>query len=777
MFRRLTTALALGAMLLTGGVIAPAASAATTSTITGTLEFPESSTSRYANVSLYDASTADIVRELRTNSAGSFEFVDVPLGDYKLKFDPSDRAMLDSWWRNSSDWANSETIHLTGDTPVVLSASIVRGASVSGRLRSDPIELGPGSGTTTVYIYPVGSSTYLTAHSVTAGGEYSLVGLPAGSYNVRAINSTEGVVDQWWDQVRDRVNARVVTVGESQQLTGIDITLQHEGSISGTVTLPADIDPTVPTLVATATSVNGNLPTRRGQVAVDGTFRITELEPGPYVVSIADTSSPAVIATQYYPAASSSATATEVTVPSGGEISVSMVLRKLLPSGSVSLSTNSPVVGREISATLSLGGVDLTGASFTYRWYADDEMLAAEPDSAFVVPLAAEGKRIRADVELVKAGYGPRTYSSARTYYRALRTGVPSIVGDLRVDSTLTAAAGSWTPGSNLTYAWYLDGEHVSADSTLRTYSWWVGLSVTLRVSGTLPGYSSASESTSEAVVAAGILTAATPKIVGNPRVGQMLTATGDAWAPSTTGLTYQWNRDGKAIMGATANAYMVDADDRNAHLTVSVTGRSYGYETKTVTSAEVGPVPWVFVPPTVSPFSDMTPSSPFYREVTWLASTGITGGYPDGTYRPAGSVTRGAMAAFLYRSMGRPAFTAPKVSPFSDMKPTSAFYKEVTWLESTGITGGYPDGTYRPAGSVTRGAMAAFLYRSEGRPAFTPPKVSPFTDMKPTSAFYKEVTWLQSTGITGGYPDGTYRPAGSVTRGAMAAFLYRMSH
>jgi S-layer homology domain len=48
-----------------------------------------------------------------------------------------------------------------------------------------------------------------------------------------------------------------------------------------------------------------------------------------------------------------------------------------------------------------------------------------------------------------------------------------------------------------------------------------------------------------------------------------------------------------------------------------------------------------------------------------------------------------------------------------------------VSWLASTGITNGYPDGEFKPTRAVTRGAMAAFLYRfnaARGVPLFQPP-------------------------------------------------------
>ena len=41
----------------------------------------------------------------------------------------------------------------------------------------------------------------------------------------------------------------------------------------------------------------------------------------------------------------------------------------------------------------------------------------------------------------------------------------------------------------------------------------------------------------------------------------------------------------------------------------------------------------------------------PGFDEVEWLAGEGITGGYPDGTFRPASVVSRGSMATFLHRA------------------------------------------------------------------------------------------------------------------------------
>ncbi|MHA7168516.1 RCC1 domain-containing protein [Arthrobacter bambusae] len=155
----------------------------------------------------------------------------------------------------------------------------------------------------------------------------------------------------------------------------------------------------------------------------------------------------------------------------------------------------------------------------------------------------------------------------------------------------------------------------------------------------------------------------------------------------------------------------------------------------------------------------------------------------PDGSriYGPLLPVARDAMAAFMYRLAGSPDYTAPAASPFTDVPPGTPFYKEITWLASQGISTGWtePDGskTYRPLNSVNRDAMAAFMYRFGGSPAYTPQAIS-FADVGADNHFYSQITWLASQGISTGWtgPDGTktYRPLGAVNRDAMAAFMYR---
>lgn len=177
---------------------------------------------------------------------------------------------------------------------------------------------------------------------------------------------------------------------------------------------------------------------------------------------------------------------------------------------------------------------------------------------------------------------------------------------------------------------------------------------------------------------------------------------------------------------------------------------------------------------PAKGPFWDVPASHKFVKPITWMKTTKLTTGNADGSYRPAAGLTREAMAAFLYRKAGKPSFSMPK-KRFTDVQPGHKFYREIMWMKAAGLSTGHADGTYRPSATLTREAMAAFLYRQAGKPKVTKPKPD-FWDVRKGHKFYREITWMRAAGITTGNADGTYRAKQPVTREAMAAFLYRQA-
>jgi hypothetical protein len=132
-------------------------------------------------------------------------------------------------------------------------------------------------------------------------------------------------------------------------------------------------------------------------------------------------------------------------------------------------------------------------------------------------------------------------------------------------------------------------------------------------------------------------------------------------------------------------------------------------------------------------------------------------------------------MSAFMYRLAGSPAGSYPNAG-FRDVPPGAPFDREISWMASTGITTGYTDGTFRPNGHVSREAMSAFMYRYEDPPAGASYPNPGFRDVPTNHAFAEEIAWMASTGVTTGYSDDTFRPGAPVSRQAMSAFMQRLS-
>lgn len=113
----------------------------------------------------------------------------------------------------------------------------------------------------------------------------------------------------------------------------------------------------------------------------------------------------------------------------------------------------------------------------------------------------------------------------------------------------------------------------------------------------------------------------------------------------------------------------------------------------------------------------------------------GIITGFPDGSYRPNEPVNRGQMAIFLDRAY---TLTTGQTNSFRDVSSNMKAYQAILTVSATGIASGYPNGTYRPDQSVTRGQFSAFMARTL-EPAYRskPPMVVKFLNVGQGDAIY----------------------------------------
>ncbi len=236
--------------------------------------------------------------------------------------------------------------------------------------------------------------------------------------------------------------------------------------------------------------------------------------------------------------------------------------------------------------------------SFSYQWKADGVALSGATASTYTPSSATLGKKISVTVSGGKTGYTGASRTSVATAAVVAGTFAavtPTITGTAKVGSTLTAVPGEWGPAPvAFTYQWKANGTALSGatGSTYRPSAATLGKTITVTVSGTKAGYTSATRtSAATAAVASGTLTAVTPKITGTAKVGSTLTATAGTWGPAPVALTYQWKANGTAISGATATTYKPTSATVGKTITVTVTGKKTAYTTATRTSTATAAV------------------------------------------------------------------------------------------------------------------------------------------------------------------------------------------
>ena len=172
------------------------------------------------------------------------------------------------------------------------------------------------------------------------------------------------------------------------------------------------------------------------------------------------------------------------------------------------------------------------------------------------------------------------------------------------------------------------------------------------------------------------------------------------------------------------------------------------------------------------NPFVDVKESDYFYAPVLWAVQNGITYGTSVTTFSPEEPCTRAQIVMFLWRACGSPEPNMA-VNPFKDVASSAYYYKAVMWAVENGITAGTSVNTFSPDDACTRGQVATFLWRAQGKPAPTS-SVNPFGDVKSSMYYYDAVLWAVEKGITYGTGNGKFSPNDSCTRGQIVTFLYR---
>lgn len=146
--------------------------------------------------------------------------------------------------------------------------------------------------------------------------------------------------------------------------------------------------------------------------------------------------------------------------------------------------------------------------------------------------------------------------------------------------------------------------------------------------------------------------------------------------------------------------------------------------------------------------------------------------GYPDGTVKPAGNITRAETAAILFRLMdeGSRKTYYSTTSGFRDVASGSWYNTYVATLNNAGVITDSSNGYFRPNEAITRAELAAMLAKFSE----TTGAANYFNDVSARYWAANAIAICAKLGWINGYPDGTFRPDKNVTRAELMAMINR---
>lgn len=211
-------------------------------------------------------------------------------------------------------------------------------------------------------------------------------------------------------------------------------------------------------------------------------------------------------------------------------------------------------------------------------------------------------------------------------------TVAPVVSGTAKVGSTLSVTDGTWTGNGTITYAyqWLRNGSNI-ASATANTYTLVSAddlTTVSCRVTATDLDGSRSATSNGLAITEVAPVNTVAPAVTGTTAIGDTLTCGTGTWTGSNITYSYQWQRDGVDISGATASTYLlVLADDaRSIRCVVTATnsGGAVSADSNAVTAGVVAFTPAdLFGVGDLGGFWDLSESSTLWQDTS--GTTAVT--------------------------------------------------------------------------------------------------------------------------------------------------------
>lgn len=269
-------------------------------------------------------------------------------------------------------------------------------------------------------------------------------------------------------------------------------------------------------------------------------------------------------------------------------------------------------------------------------------------------------------------------------------------------------------------------------------------------------------------------LDAYTPTLRGRPYPGETLYA--DLPGADAAQLSWAWFRDGKQIAAAQGASYLLQTADARCTITARAGAANNNYSGSSALSAglRILAAPAAGAKRTrqaqqaatpvsaalISSFPDVSETQWFFPYVAELSAAGVIDGYPDGMFRPQGTVTYGEALKLVLLAAGY----APQ--------PAAAHSHWASGYLARAAADGLLGESIGLDAAIDRQSVAALAARALRLPAAA--MDSPFCDTADA-----DVLALYAAGIVTGSPTAAgglaYRPRQSLTRAELSAVGWRI--
>lgn len=170
--------------------------------------------------------------------------------------------------------------------------------------------------------------------------------------------------------------------------------------------------------------------------------------------------------------------------------------------------------------------------------------------------------------------------------------------------------------------------------------------------------------------------------------------------------------------------------------------------------------------------FSDIPSHHPNYKAIKFLKEKSVISGYEDGSFQPERTVNRAELLKIIVASKNLELDSTQYQNCFPDVS-TQWFAPFVCYAKHQGWVKGYPDGTFKPAQTVSKAESIKMLLEAYGEPL---PSVeqAPFEDVETNTWFAPYIARAKAQGYLE-ETSNTFEPGQGHRRGGIAENLYRL--